>query len=331
MESYRTHYLRILIAAVLIAGLGSTGNIAAAPDPVSITIATGRVGNLYYPIGGALCKLINENRAEHGITCTVQITSGSVENIEDLRIGVVQFALAQSDMHRRAFFGTGPFERDGPFDTMRSVFAVYVEHFTVVAAKRTGVRDFEDLKGKRIYMGPPGSGRRLTMQRVMKDQGWSADAVTDVSELTASNQAQALCDGEFDAFVTTTGHPNPSVREVSRTCDARMIGVPHKTVAQLVEQRDFYVHSVVPRGVYREQSREVPTLGLIATLVTSAQEKPDIVYQVVKVFFENLDRLKLATPVFSSLDEKEMASSGLTAPLHEGAEQYFAETGRDKR
>ena len=93
MESYRTHYLRILIAAVLIAGLGSTGNIAAAPDPVSITIATGRVGNLYYPIGGALCKLINENRAEHGITCTVQITSGSVENIEDLRIGVVQFAL----------------------------------------------------------------------------------------------------------------------------------------------------------------------------------------------------------------------------------------------
>ncbi len=317
--------VRLVVAAALIAALGGIADVGA--EQLSVTIATGRVGGLYYPVGGAICKLVNENRHKHGITCTVEITSGSVDNLIGLRGGEVQLGMAQSDWHRRAFLGTGPFEKGGPFDGLRSVFAVYVEHFAVLALGEKRIRTFEDLSGKRIYMGRPESGRRATMLRVMNAYGWTPDAVLDVSSFEASNQAQALCDDEFDALVYSTGAPSPEIREATTTCNAVLVGIPRPIVEKLVEKRDFYIHSIIPRHTYQGQSRDVPTLGLVATLVTSTEVEPEVIYQITKAFFENLDRLRKSSPVFSSLSEKEMVGTGLTAPLHEGAVKYFSEAG----
>jgi TRAP transporter TAXI family solute receptor len=311
----------------LVAAFGSIGKAAPVDVPDTVTIATGKVGGIYHPVGGAICKLVNENTAEHGISCTIAITGGSSGNIRDLREGRVALAMAQSDLQYSAVKGIGPFEEDSPFDAMRSMFALYVEQFTLVARDDADIRSFKDLKGKRVYMGPPGSGKRETMNVILDAFGWSRDEVQDISKLKASNVAEALCDNEIDAFVYTIGHPSPLVREAVATCRAVLAPVSGRVIERLVSNSPIYVSTVIPKGTYKGQSRDIPTLGLIATLVTTEKTHPEIVYQVTKAFFENLDRLREASPLFWSLTTREMVSSGRTAPLHEGASRYFAEAG----
>jgi len=302
--------------------IGATG---AAQEPEAITIATGRVGGLYYPVGDAICDIINENRDERGPTCTVQITVGSIENIERLRKGEVKLALAQSDWQHDAFKGSGLFEADGPFAELRSVLAIYVENLTVVARGDRNFKTFEDLKGQRVFMGSPGSGRRPLMQVAMKAYGWTPDAVIDVTEFKAANLAQALCDHEFDAFIDTIGHPNPIAKEAMATCDAELLPVAGPGIAKLIEEQPFYVTSVIPGDLYPGHSQEVPTLGVVATLLARAETRPEIIHHIVKAFFESLDGLRKASPIFSSLRQEDMFEIGLTAPLHEGVLKYLSE------
>lgn len=313
------------VAAALMALFYSAGDASAAREPVAITIATGRVGGLYHPLGGAICNLINEDHDEHGLSCTVGITNGSIDNIASLRKGDVALAMAQSDWQHDAFKGSGSFKAAGPFTDLRSVFAVYVESFTVVARGDKHFKTFEDLKGQRVFMGKPGSGRRLTMQVVMKAYGWTPEAVTDVTEFKAANLAQALCDHEFDAFIYTIGHPNPTVKEATTTCNAEILPVVGSGIDKLIKERPFYIASVIPGGLYPGHSREISTLGLVATLVTRAEIQPEIIHQVAKAFFENLDKLQEASPIFSSLSRQDMFKAGLTAPLHEGVVKYRSE------
>ena len=219
-----------------------------------MTIATGRVGGLYHPVGGAICKLVNENRGEHGISCTVEITGGSIPNIKDLREGDVDLAIAQSDELHNAFAGTGPFEEQGPFRDLRLMFGLYIEHFTLVARGGRDLDTFEDLRGKRIYVGQADSSRRQDMDVLMAAHGWTGAEVTAVSEFRASNLAEALCDDEIDAFVYTIGHPNPTVREAATLCDINLVDVSWPILEGLAEENPFYVASVIAGGTYRGQS-----------------------------------------------------------------------------
>ena len=327
MNSSGKGAVSIFAAAVLLAAFNPMDKAGAVESPETVTIATGKVGGIYHPVGGALCKLVNDHTADHGISCTIAITGGSFDNIRDLRAGRVAVAMAQSDSQYSAVKGIGPFEEDGPFDAMRSMFAPYVEQFTLVARNDVGINSFEDLKGKRVFMGPPGSGKRDTMEVVLDAFGWSRDDVEDISELQASNVAEALCDNEIDAFVYTIGHPSPLVREAVATCRAVLAPVSGRAIERLTDNSPIYVSTVIPKGTYSVQSRDIPTLGLVATLVTTEKIPSDVVYEVTKAFFENLDRLREASPLFWSLTAREMVSIGRTAPLHEGASRYFAEAG----
>jgi TRAP transporter TAXI family solute receptor len=327
MNSNGKGAVSIFVAAVWLAAFNPMGKAGAIESAETVTIATGKVGGIYHPVGGAICKLVNDRAAEHGISCTIEITGGSWENIRDLRAGEVALAMAQSDSQHSAFKGIGPFEEAGPFDTMRSMFAPYVEQFTLVARDDAGIGSFKDLKGKRVHMGRPGSGKRETMDVILDAFGWSRDDVQDISEFKASNVAEALCDNEIDAFVHTIGHPSPLVREAVATCRAVIAPVSGRAIDRLANNSAIYVSTVIPRGTYQNQSSDIPTLGLVATLVTTEKIPSDVVYEVTKAFFENLDRLREASPLFWSLTTREMVSIGRTAPLHEGASRYFTEAG----
>jgi len=129
-----------------------------------ITIGTGGVTGVYYPTGGAICRLVNKGRKEHGVRCSVESTGGSVYNINTIREGELEFGVAQSDWQYHAFNGSSKFEEAGPFENLRAVFSVHPEPFTVVARADSGITNFEDLKGKRVNIGNPGSGQRGTMR-----------------------------------------------------------------------------------------------------------------------------------------------------------------------
>ncbi|MHA7885943.1 MULTISPECIES: TAXI family TRAP transporter solute-binding subunit [Roseicyclus] len=317
------HILAGVVAAAAVMG----GGAASAQDQTFIAIGTGGVTGVYYPTGGAICRLVNRDRAEHGIRCGVESTGGSVFNINAIRGGELEFGVAQSDWQYHAYNGTSRFEEQGAFEELRAVFSVHPEPFTVVARADAGIETFEDLQGKRVNVGNPGSGQRGTMEVLMEAMGWTMDDFAVASELQAAEQSQALCDNNIDAMVYTVGHPSGSIQEATTACDSVLVTVANDAVDMLVAENPFYRTATIPGGMYRGNDEDVMTFGVGATFVTSADVPEEVVYTVVSAVFENIDQFRSLHPAFANLDPAQMASDGLSAPLHPGAERYFREAG----
>ncbi|WP_375690881.1 TAXI family TRAP transporter solute-binding subunit [Pseudooceanicola sp. LIPI14-2-Ac024] len=292
-----------------------------------VTIGTGGVTGVYYPTGGAICRLVNKGRKEHGIRCSVESTGGSVYNIETIRAGELEFGVAQSDTQYNAYHGEAQFADAGAYEELRSVFSVHPEPFTVVARADAGIKNFEDLKGKRVNIGNPGSGQRGTLEVLMQEMGWTNDDFALASELKAAEQSAALCDNQIDAMVYTVGHPSGSIQEATSACDSVLVNVDNEAVAALVEANPFYRMATVPGGMYRGNDEDTQTFGVGATFVTSANVSEDAVYAIVASVFDNFEDFKGLHPAFANLTPEEMVSAGLSAPLHPGAEKYYKEKG----
>jgi TRAP transporter TAXI family solute receptor len=292
-----------------------------------IAIGTGGVTGVYYPTGGAICRLVNRGRSEHGIRCGVESTGGSVFNINAIRNGELEFGVAQSDWQFHAYNGSSDFADQGAMENLRAVFSVHPEPFTVVARADAGIETFEDLKGKRVNIGNPGSGQRGTMDIVLNEMGWTTGDFALASELQAAEQSQALCDNNLDAMVYTVGHPSGSIQEATTACDSVLVDVTGPAIDKLIADNPYYRTATIPGGMYRGNDEDTTTFGVGATFVTSTDVSEDVVYEVVKAVFENIDQFKGLHPAFANLDPAEMASDGLSAPLHAGAERYYREAG----
>ena len=292
-----------------------------------ITIGTGGVTGVYYPTGGAICRLVNKGRKDHGIRCSVESTGGSIYNIKTIRAGELEFGVAQSDWQYHAYNGTSRFEEDGAFEGLRAVFSVHPEPFTVVARADSGIATFDDLKGKRVNIGNPGSGQRGTMEVLMEAKGWTTDDFALATELKAAEQSAALCDNQIDAMVYTVGHPSGSIQEATTACDSVLVTVSGDAVDGLVNDNPYYRTATIPGGMYRGNDEDTQTFGVGATFVSSDAVSEEAVYTVVKSVFENFDDFRGLHPAFANLDPQEMATAGLSAPLHAGAAKYYKEQG----
>jgi TRAP transporter TAXI family solute receptor len=317
------------LALALAAGAGVlAAGVAAAQESRFITIGTGGVTGVYYPAGGAICRLVNADRKEHGIRCSVESTGGSVYNVNTMRQGELDFGVVQSDVQYNALKGLGQeFEAQGPYADLRAVFAFHPEPFTVVARADSGIATFDDLKGKRVNVSNPGAGSRATFEVLMAAKGWTMADFALASELKSAEQSQALADNNVDAIAFVVGHPNGSIQEATTTTDANLIPVAGLEVDALVEKNPYFSKAVIPGGMYAGNSDDVATFGVRATFVTSAAVPDEVVYQVVKAVFENFEDFKKLHPAFATLDKKEIVTGGLSAPLHPGAEKYFKEAG----
>jgi len=306
------------------------GALAASVGPAAaqqfVTVGTGGVTGVYYPAGGAICRLVNQNRAEHGIRCSAESTGGSVFNVNTIREGELDFGVVQSDVQFNSSTGAGDFAEGGAFEGLRFVFSLHPEPFTLVARPDSGITSFEDLKGKRVNVGNPGSGQRSTMELVMDRMGWSMDDFALASELPSREQAQALCDNQIDAFVFTVGHPSGSISEPVATCDAQIVNVSGELFDGLIEEFPYYFKATIPAGMYNN-AEDVTTFGVGATFVSSTNTSDDAVYTVVKSVFDNLEEFKGLHPAFAVLTPEGMANAGQAAPLHDGAARYYSEAG----
>ncbi len=319
--------LVIAIAAVFGMGLFLATAPVQASDQIFATIGTGGVTGVYYPTGGAIARLVNKGRKEHGIRCSVESTGGSVYNLNAIAAGELDMGVAQSDWQYHAYHGTSKFAKKGPNKDLRAVFSVHPEPFTVVARADSGIKNFMDLKGKRVNIGNPGSGQRGTMEIVMAGMGWTKDDFKLASELKSAEQSTALCDNKIDAIVFTVGHPSGSIKEATTSCDSVMVTVDGPVIDKLVGDNDYYRMATIPGGMYRGTDGDTKTFGVGATFVSSAKVSNDIIYQVVKAVFENFDQFKKLHPAFANLNKEEMIKDGLSAPLHDGAVKYYKEAG----
>lgn len=317
---------KIFVSAAVSAGL-----LAAMPSVQAqqqfISIGTGGVTGVYYPTGGAICRLVNKNRKEHGIRCSAESTGGSVYNINTIRAGELEFGVAQSDWQYHAYNGTSKFSDQGAFKDLRAVFSVHPEPFTLIVRKGSGIDSFEGLKGQKVNVGNPGSGQRATMEVVMDAFGMKMSDFSLAAELKGSEMAQALCDGKIDAMIYTIGHPAAAVTEAATTCDIELVDVKGAPIDKLVADNPFYRVATIPGGMYKGTDSEVTTFGVGATFVTSANVSEEVVYTVVKAVFDNFNDFKKLHPAFANLKESEMIADGLSAPLHDGAVKYYKERG----
>ena len=315
-----------LLLRTIAAGALALGAQSAVAQETFITIGTGGQTGVYYVVGQSICRLVNRGSAEHNIKCTAPSTGGSVDNINAIKNGDRQMGVAQSDWQYHAYNGSPQFEGN-QFENLRAVFSVHGEPFTVVARADAGIENFDDLKGKRVNIGNPGSGQRGTMEVLMNAKGWTMDDFALASELKAAEQAGALGDNKIDAMVYTVGHPAGSIQEATTTTEAVLVDVDGDAVAQLVEDNPYYAWATIPGGMYQGNPDDTTTFGVKATFVSSADVPEDVIYEVVKAVFENFDRFKGLHPAFENLTPEEMISAGLSAPLHAGAEKYYKEQG----
>ena len=292
-----------------------------------MTIGTGGVTGVYYAAGGAICRLVNKDRAKHGIRCSVESTGGSVFNINTIKAGELDLGFTQSDVQYNAAKGLAQFKDGGAYGDLRAVFSVHPEPFTVLARKEAGVKTFTDLKGKRFNVGNPGSGTRASLEELIGALGWKLSDFSLASELKADEHGPALCDGKIDGFFYGVGHPSANIQDPTTSCGAKLVSITGPAVDKLVADKPYYAKATIPGGLYPNNPDATLTYGVLATVVASSKTPVDTVYQVVKAVFDNFEEFKKLHPALANLKPENMAKDGLSAPLHEGAVKYYKEKG----
>ncbi|MCV6584768.1 MAG: TAXI family TRAP transporter solute-binding subunit [Marinibacterium sp.] len=314
------------MAGVLVAAGLAVGGAAQA-DQTFITIGTGGVTGVYYPTGGAICRLVNKGRKEHNTRCSVESTGGSVYNTRTIREGELDFGVVQSDVQSAAMEGVRAFDGDEPYGDLRAVFSVHPEPMHVMVRADSGIESVADMKGKRVNIGNPGSGTRVLADVLMEAAGVTPDDFSLAAELKSSEQAAALCDGKIDAAIWAAGLPNGSSMEATSTCDIKLLDLTTSGMDTVLAENPAYAAATIPGGMYPGNDADVASWGPKATFVTDANTSDDVVYVLVKAVFENFDDFKKLHPAFGRLTEEEMINDGLSAPLHPGAEKYYQERG----
>jgi hypothetical protein len=312
-----------LVAAAAATAL--TASIAGqAAEEQFISIGTGGVTGVYYPVGGHICGMINRDRSNHGIRCSAESTGGSVANINTIRAGEMEFGIAQSDTQADAYNGIGLFEGNA-YKGLRSVFSLHAEPIQILVREDANIKTLDDLVGKRVNIANPGSGSRVNADLIMAEKGWDKSTFRITAELRNSEQAQALCDGKFDATFWSAGLPNASTQEATSTCNVKILPIDGQFAADFLQKYPAYSEVTVPGGMFMGNDNDIVTLGPLGTLVSSDKVSDDVVYELTKAVFSNFNRFRRLHPALNSLEAKAMATNSLVAPVHPGAERYYRE------
>jgi len=292
-----------------------------------VSIGTGGVTGVYYPTGGAICRLVNKNRKTHGIRCSVESTGGSIYNINTVRAGELDFGVVQSDWQYHAYNGTNKFKDKGAFKKLRAVFSVHPEPVTVLVRRDSGIKNLTGIKGKRFNIGNPGSGTRGTYEVFEKAMGWKRSDLKLASAMKSAEMAGALCDNKIDGYFWLVGHPSGSTAETVASCNALIIPATGPEIDKLVKDNSFYRYATIPGGMYPGNPNDIKTYGVGATFITSADVSEAAVYELAKAVLGNMKAFRKLHPAFRNLDPKAMIKDSLSAPLHKGAIKAYKELG----
>jgi hypothetical protein len=321
MTPRRASLLLLVLLPVLIAGAPARAQSAA---PVTlVTIGTGPLDGTYYPVGRAICRLLDRALRAEGVRCSAESTPGSVYNVNMLRRGELDFALVQADVQFAALHGQGEW-RDQPFQALRAVASLYKEVFTLVAAPESGLAGLEDLRSKHVNIGRAGSGTRATWNALATILDWQGPAQVRGRD-RHEDVATALCEHKIDASVAVGFQPSPAVRAQLSACATRLIEVSGPAVEALLVSSPFYRRASIPAAVYG-LATDVSTFGVASDLVTSLRTEPRVVAAIARAIAENAAGLATQSPALAQLDPG-VLTEGLTLPLHPAAADRYRALG----
>jgi TRAP transporter TAXI family solute receptor len=316
----------LVLAVLAFVGAGVAPH-AAAQMRQGVLIGTATPGGVYYPLGGSICRLFNFTSERHGLRCAATLSEGSIDNIAALRVGEIDVAIVQSDVLADAVAGTGAFQKDGAWPALRVLFVAHDEPFTIVARRDSGIANSTDLIGKRINVGPPGSGYRLNMERLAAASNLTRDSFSETLELSAMDQAGALCAGRIDAFVYSVGHPNGLVQDAINRCQAKIVPVHSERIDAMLQRHREYRRMNVPGGLYAGHPDPVPTFGVNAAVITTDKLPAIEAYELVRSVFEDFDEFTRLHPALALLNMQSATQALPYAAFHDAAAKYFRERG----
>lgn len=283
----------------------------------ALTIGTGPLNGVYYPTGGAICRVLNAGHALHGDSCTVQSTRGSMANLKALDKGDVQLALVQSDVLHHALHGTGPFSGQGANNELRSLFRLYQESLTLLAAPNSGITTLADIEGKRVYPGNKGAGEQITSQALMAAMGWQPGQFAAYQLKSDSEPLEGLCDGSLDAAFVVAGHPSLAVGDLISRCKVRLIPIEGEQIDRLLKQHPYYQRSRIAANLYPGQTTAINNIGMSAELVALASLPDPIVRTVRDTLLARVKQFSRLHPALSKVTPEQLQAQ-TELPLHAG-------------
>ena len=266
-----------------------------------ITISTGGFYSVYYPLGSAICRMVNQRSAEHHLYCSIRRSGGPTMNIDRLRRGEVNFAIVSSDTLRLAAGGSTRFATSSPFDGLRGVLALYSEQLVLLAGRAApGPASFRELRGKRLAIGPANSDTSAAFDYLSQVYGVQEADFGSLMRIDEAHQLDALCEGTVDGLVHLGGNPNRLVeRALGARCGARLLMIEPGTRANLIARQPQLQAAVIPMGAYNGLATDVPTVGMMAVLVTEARVPESVVAILVRAVVDDLPTLRRAHPVMA--------------------------------
>ncbi|MFM4962378.1 TAXI family TRAP transporter solute-binding subunit [Aeromonas bivalvium] len=279
-----------------------------------LTISTGALTGVYYPVGGALCRLLNEQSGSDGLRCSVRSTKGSLANLQDLQEGKSQLALVQSDVLHHAVHGTGPFADQGPNRALRSLYRLHHESVALLVGEQSRISSLGDLPGKRVDLGSVNGGDRVTIMALVEAMGWQAKDFAPTAGLGA-DRLQGLCDGSLDAAFVVAGQPNQVISDLTGRCKARLLPIDDAKITGLIEGSTYYERGRIPANLYPGQTMAIPTLGVRADLVTQDTLPVETVHRLRRVMDEHLKQFTRLHPSLITLTQETMTAPS-PAPSH---------------
>ena len=290
-----------------------------------LTLGTGGVTGLYYPAGGAICRLINQSRQQHGIRCSLRSSLGSVDNLQQVAGGTLDVGISEAGQLDKAVKRQN--DLSSPGNQLRTLVGLFPEYISLLVAKDSGIRQFSDLKGRRFNQGKAGSSQRATVEILMAGRGWQYEDFSHLEELPPAEQASALCENRIDATLYVVGQPSGVIKEAIRDCGSRLIGLAPEDIAALEAYSPHYQALTLPGSLYSDDQPDVRTAGVNATLFTRADLPEEAAYAVVRALFDQFEQFQQLHPAFATLDRRGLVHVPLAARLHPGGGGFFREKG----
>ena len=305
--------------AALIAGCGGdSGSSSAGGGKQFLNIATGGTAGTYYPLGGALAELLNQNIK--GMNASAQSTGASVANVNMLKDGSVDIAFIQNDIAYYAANGKEMF-KDNKVESIRGIAALYPETVQFVTTADKGIKSIADLKGKKVAVGASGSGAEANARQILGAYGLTYDDI-DVQYLSFGEAADALKDGNVDVGVVVAGFPTAAIQDLAANKSAALVNIDAEHADKLMKQYPYFTKITVPKGTYPGQEEDVSTMAVKCVIVTTDKLSDDLGEQIVKAIYEHLDRMKAAHAVGKYIT-KDTALEGMSVKMNAGAEKYL--------
>lgn len=313
--------MRFFLLAILLLFPG----LSFADSPSPLIIGTGAVTGIYFPAAGAVQRLVNQQE-NASVRLAVESTAGSVANLKALAAGTLDLAIAQSDWATYAFTG-GQEQFPSTNPDLRVLLALHSELLTVIVRSDSKINSLDELKGKRINLGPAGSGPRSIMSGLFQTLGWGVADMGALNDLPFASQGAALCEDKVDAIVFIVPHPNAAVQDALSRCPTKLLPISGSAVEQFVTTNTFYAKATIPGGLYAGQAADVPSFGVRALLIGSSKLPETVAYAIAKAALSNVAQLNATHPALARLTAADMTPNGFTVPLHPGVVKYLTEIG----